>query len=527
MTRSAATRRRRDVLIDEGLSRADVHRGQPHARQHLRHVLSRPDRGVLAPVRRRGLELLPGHCVVAGGAALLIAIQVDRSPDLRRVVAAEPGHGPDVAQREPELLVGAWTEARHALQPEIRVPFKQVGDVEWREPARRRLTIDEGLDRHEARRLAILVGLHRGVLRIDEVLNGRKARVAPARLRIPHEIEAAPVEARDERDDLRHRGPARREPARRNGGEPRADDPLEVAVGQRRLVGKPSPEQEAVPHLVDDELTRRVGFGAQELAPPRVAIRPHVETGNPRQVRQAREVGAGEAWIAPAHVVHVVVAHREPRGLAGRNRVEPAVLVDEQRPRGRVHVRLGVLEAERQRRVGRVIPRELPELRDDVAEVRLVGAVDQPDHATGPVIRAGRVLRVGHRVGDTQSIGLPEPPLLLRGSRALVAHVLARGDADRREQGVGIEQRADGRANVVARCLVVERVSDVVAARLGAVHEGVPGEDGDVDATIAGVGHDGSPEGNLLVDRHDLHRLERPTRVEHLLPPKRGVPEGP
>ena len=49
--------RRRNIAIDERLDRADVDRRQAHSCQHLRHVLAGPDRGVLPPVGRRGLEM--------------------------------------------------------------------------------------------------------------------------------------------------------------------------------------------------------------------------------------------------------------------------------------------------------------------------------------------------------------------------------------------------------------------------------------------------------------------------------------
>ena len=101
-------------------------------------------------------------------------------------------------------------------------------------------------------------------------------------------------------------------------------------------------------------------------------------------------------------------------------------------------MRLRILEAERQRGIRVGVAGQIVEVTDDLAKIRLVRPVNQPDDAVGTVIRTRRVLGIGHGVLHPHPEGVPAP--LLLPYVVETAHVLAGGDADARQQRVGVEE---------------------------------------------------------------------------------------
>ena len=72
------------------------------------------------------------------------------------------------------------------------------------------------------------------------------------------------------------------------------------ASGSVGLVAQPAPEHEAVPLLLHHQLARRVGLGADELAAPDIAVRPHVDSPPACPARACRECTRGRSRDRPS-----------------------------------------------------------------------------------------------------------------------------------------------------------------------------------------------------------------------------------
>ena len=95
------------------------------------------------------------------------------------------------------------------------------------------------------------MGSHRGVMKFCTLSNQR---IGPARFGIPLEIEGSPVEPGEKRKDLGDGRPTREQVGQIDAGylgKGLAQNRLEPAVGQGRIISQPAPEQEARSHLVN------------------------------------------------------------------------------------------------------------------------------------------------------------------------------------------------------------------------------------------------------------------------------------
>ena len=120
---------------------------------------------------------------------------------------------------------------------------------------------------------------------------------------------------------------------------------LEMRVRQRRVVGQAAPHRKRIPLLLHDQRpSARCWVTIEKLAPPTVAIRPHVETSALVTRRHVEDVFAGVSGIAKTEGVEVIIAHGEPGAVTFGNAIKQRL--NEGGLRDRIHVSHTVFETE-------------------------------------------------------------------------------------------------------------------------------------------------------------------------------------
>ena len=197
---------------------------------------------------------------------------------------------------------------------------------------------------------------------------------------------------------------------------PGGQNPLEVRVWQRRVVGQPPPEHERIPLLFHHQRpTAGIGSAFKKVSAPEIPVGPHVKAGHFIRRRHVQDVFAGVCGVAKAEGVDVVIAHRQP-GFSSRREILEQWL-DEDGIRNRIHMRDRILEAEI--KGARIQAKGFQDL-------ALSGPVETVDHGDAAVWF--RPQSVPHPL----SVGCPQP-LLLHPGVHLVRHSLACRNAHARQ----------------------------------------------------------------------------------------------